>query len=450
MLMSSTTRSGRCAAIAPSALSPSLGLGGLHPRLAEREAQHLADMGVVVDDQDAVAHRVHVCHRAGCAVKGLAGGRPSGRRPSGRRCGGGADRRAVALAVLVAMVRQMPGGGQLLRGGEAAGAAQGPAVPVRLARGQPVHEPAAHPLHALAQRRGQRPALQLDQRQQGGGAERVQVAEVDRGAGTARLARMAHVPGSRRPRRDRPSCSSASDEQGRKRIGVDQPGAAPAEQQPEADQGEAERDQGHPDQSGDAQHGQRISLDIIERAEHGRGDQQHVLRDPQGDQAADRPRRRRSARRGAARPARTGRRARRSRSADRRRDGHIRRGSSRPGSGAPLHRKARSSPFCSAKIRLKARSESVTEAMLTPGSDDVARSLRPCWPKHEARRPQHAPQAGEEDRPEDHAQQGQRVQVRPEVEPRERIADQRIGLREQRQEQDASRRAAGAGRGPCS
>jgi hypothetical protein len=43
------------------------GLAGLHPRLAEREGEQLADMGVVVDEEDLVAHRVHVTSpTAGC------------------------------------------------------------------------------------------------------------------------------------------------------------------------------------------------------------------------------------------------------------------------------------------------------------------------------------------------------------------------------------------------
>jgi hypothetical protein len=51
MLMSSTTRSGFRALTAESAASPSPASLRLHPRPGQREAEHLANMRIIVDDQ---------------------------------------------------------------------------------------------------------------------------------------------------------------------------------------------------------------------------------------------------------------------------------------------------------------------------------------------------------------------------------------------------------------
>ena len=209
-------------------------LGGLHPRLAEREAQHLADVRVVVDDQDAVAHRVHLCHRSGRAVKGLGGGgtgRPS-QQPvaAAGNCGGRAP-------------GERPGGG------EAAGAAQRPAVPVGLVRRQRVHRPHAQPdrpARAARPGSGGAPARSAAARRTGRarsgsrGRARRRAPPVSRAWRTFQAAAI-------RPRSTEQQAPSTTS--GREQIGVDQPAAAPAAQQPVADQGQAERDQ-RPSRSG--------------------------------------------------------------------------------------------------------------------------------------------------------------------------------------------------------
>ena len=108
------------------------------------------------------------------------------------------------------------------------------------------------------------------------------------------------------------------------------------------------------------------------------------------------------------------------------------------GSAAPLHRKARSSPFCSAKMRLKASSDRVIEARLTPGRAKSGSRPGPRSAERDPRRPQQAPHRGEDDRPEDRAQDGHRVEGEAQVEPRQRVLDQRVGLREQDEEDGAA------------
>ncbi|PAV68031.1 hypothetical protein WR25_08536 [Diploscapter pachys] len=81
-------------------------------------------------------------------------------------------------------------------------------------------------------------------------------------------------------------------DRGGERVGVDQPCAGSAGEQPPQDQHEAGRDQRHPDQRGQAQYRHRIGIDIIERAQCAGRDQQHILDDPQCHQPAYRRARR--------------------------------------------------------------------------------------------------------------------------------------------------------------
>ena len=133
----------------------------------------------------------------------------------------------------------------------------------------------------------ERPPLELGQRHQRGGAEPAQVAEVELHAAAADLAGVAHVPARRRRRRGRPRSPPPAPGPRPAALALISQAPLLAAQQPPDDQRQADRDQPHPEQGGDAQPGQRVGLDVVEGAQHGRGDQEDVLRHPEHHQPAD-------------------------------------------------------------------------------------------------------------------------------------------------------------------
>src|SRR4051812_11397972 len=177
MLMSRTTRSCRSRSTSFSAASPSLASRVFIPALPSAKASNWR-IWASSSTRRILWLIAYMSHPSAAHVKGR-----------------GVEWPPVAVADIGGEARQVAPGDRPLRFGRPARVSIGPAVPVALARLQPVHDQVAGPAHPLAEAGADRPALELDQRQQGRGIEVVQVAQVERGAAASDLAGVPHVPG---------------------------------------------------------------------------------------------------------------------------------------------------------------------------------------------------------------------------------------------------------------